>query len=111
MKKLNFPNLFVGQKCEFVGAPSESYKKGDKGKIQEIISCSCGIIYAGFNKCKYTPSHTTCGCGHRHPLSGYALRYSYNFKPIQEQDYPLMTFSEIREKEKTHVEPEILINN
>jgi len=110
MNKLNLPPFYVGQKVVCVKTHSQGIVvKGNVYSVKEcyLSPCGCnyvvcvGVLATGqFNKC------TTCG-KRRNPESKYHPISHELFAPVQEAKPPLMTFTQIKEKEKE----EILILN
>jgi len=118
MNKLNLPSFYVGQRVVALRTI-----KSDKGRIgivkgQEYVIkalvptfCKCADVWAvdiGYKldnklfelRCKM------CGKTHVDKMKVW-LFSSSNFAPLQQQKFPLMTFSEIKVKEQE----EILIDN
>lgn len=114
MNKLNLPPFYVGQKVVYI--TGINMPKNSIHTISEIVKKPCGCcIGIRINNEPFIPtsgffSNIRCvNCGNIYPraLDTGELWNPESFRPLQQQKFPLMTFSKIVEKEKE----EILINN
>lgn len=102
----NLPPFYIGQKVVAIKNHSQGvFKKGDTFTVLGVSKHCCkwcieiGIQGMGKWECSV--------CNVEHPHIKEWFMHADMFSPIQEQSYPLMTFSKIVEKEKE----QILINN
>lgn len=110
----NLPLFYIGQKVVCVETNSTGFLKVGATYIITAIKedCSCGISY-GVNNLKPLGGYGAgtkirCSkCDNIVVSDGIQYFLSSRFAPIQEANLPLMTFSQIKEKEKE----KILINN
>ena len=111
MKPLdNLPPFYVGQKVVAIqNHVSGVFKKGDEFKVTGCLIGCCGhwIVTVGILDDDYGHMVKCENCKKIQPATKEWEFLSTRFAPIQQQSYPLMTFSKIKEVEKT----EILIPN
>jgi len=114
----NMPLFYVGQKVVYITGISMPKNSIHTVSDYVIDPCGCHRVYIDgeikiVNKGKNpnTSLFRCIDCGTVYPKSkGISHDYGWkvsSFRAVQEQSYPLMTFSKIVEKEKE----EILINN
>ena len=112
MNKLNLPPFHIGQKVVYIGFKMPN---GSIHTVSKIKQNSCGCFAIAINGQDWGSNSPddllVCTvCGEDNPAIGNGLLRGWcaaSFRPIQQQNFPLMTFSKIVEKEKE----EILINN
>lgn len=107
MKNLNLPPFYVGQKVVYV--TGTNMPKDSIHTVTGIKQNSCGCWSIAINGEPFGKNNAynmlyCLKCGTRNlPLCGNNLLrgwYAANFRPLQQQNFPLITLSKIREKEK-----------
>lgn len=107
MKASNLPPFYVGQKVVCIeGYPNPRFfKKGDQFTILDIIKTPCCNMWIVNIGVSMPYKNTICDCGQT--FKANQMFRASRFAPIEKQNIPLMTFSQIKEKEKE----QILIDN
>lgn len=105
--KLNIPPFYIGQKVVAIKDHTQGYfNKGDEFVVKGIEkTCCVWVIIIGV-RTGWNISICVCRKSINNPNDMGRFNVA-SFAPLQQQSYPLMTFSKIVEKEKE----EILINN
>lgn len=99
MNEIKFPKFYVGQKIIAIRDHSQGvFKKGDKFIVKGLgKECCHNIVDIGVNTQK---PKFRCSCGNTgiktHNKSMFAEEC---FKPLQEQCYPLISYSKVLEDE------------
>jgi len=108
MNNLNLPPFYVGQRVEYIGNGSK-LKKHSKHTVLDIWKepCGCWGIDIGKSKDSGKMLRKCIYCNVIYDNTFKAGFYARVFRPVQEAKPPLMTFTQIKEKEKE----EILILN
>lgn len=112
MEKLNLPPFHIGQKVIYI--TGKYMPKNSIHTVEEVIKDVCGCYIISVNtktpKVEYGVTHLYCGvCKKQFPINKWKTNYwnASSFRAAEEINIPLMTFSEIKKKEKQ----EILILN
>lgn len=107
MNKLNLPPFYVGQKVIAVRSHSQGvFNKGDVFTVTGVIRKCCGWnVSIGIPSTK--PSWHCGICDRSHHSETEWFFSQRMFTTAQEKNFPLMTFTQIKETEKE----EILILN
>ena len=102
--KANIPPFYVGQKVVYVTGlilPKNSIHV-IRGMVR--YCCGCWIVDIGLKVSE--PFYVHChlhGLLTKTPRNGIMYAASTSFRPIQEQKFPLLTFTQIKEKEREEV--------
>ena len=105
---MNLPPFYIGQKVVYItGIAMPKYS------IHRVLglcqfSCGCWCVDVGMPPvgnfslivCSEHPENNL-------PINGKEWFWASSFRPTEEKPFPLMTFTQIKEKEQT----EVLINN
>lgn len=110
MNNINLPPFYVGQKVVAVINHSQGYfKKGDEFIIKNVVKnkCACGYCSVDVGIISKLRKTECFDCRVIFNNDGFCLFDPTAFRPLQQSKFPLMTFTQIKQKEQT----EILIDN
>lgn len=103
MENKNIPPFYVGQKVEYI--TGNNMPKYSKHIVSNVYKSPCGCWMIDINntsKIQTLGEHSyweCCECkGKIYDYNFYGW-YATSFRPIQEQTFPLMTYSKVIEKE------------
>lgn len=103
LTKINLPPFYNGQKVVFIGPPGSSKTIIPRGTVCTISTCKYEVSSNPINVLK--KKFWYVGVIESH--NGECCLSPYIFVPLQQKEFPIMTFTEIVQSEKF----EVLLNN
>jgi hypothetical protein len=95
----NLPPFYIGQKVIAIKTHSQgTFIKGVSYKVTNYIKCDCGVWWISVGGTT-DRINRRCTCGHLTPTYGLSHGDSRLLAPIQEQTFPLISYSKVLEQE------------